>query len=70
VTDSYSRYLPGCRALLSTETEGADATFLHLFKKYGLPQAIRSDFGHGERLREAVNLFLAGRKKSAILHSD
>jgi putative transposase len=45
VTDRYSRYLLGCRALLSTETEGAKATFLQLFKKYGLPQAIRSDNG-------------------------
>ncbi len=45
VTDRYSRYLLGCRALLSTETEGAKATFLQHFKKYGLPQAIRSDNG-------------------------
>jgi putative transposase len=45
VTDRYSRYLLGCQALLSTETEGAKATFLQLFKKYGLPRAIRSDNG-------------------------
>jgi len=45
VTDRYSRYLIGCQALLSTETKGAKATFLQLFKKYGLPQAIRSDNG-------------------------
>jgi putative transposase len=45
VTDRYSRYLLGCQALLSTETEGAKATFYQLFKKYGLPQAIRSDNG-------------------------
>jgi putative transposase len=45
VTDRYSRYLLGCQALLSTETEGAQATFLQLFKKYGLPKAIRSDNG-------------------------
>ncbi len=45
VTDRYSRYLLGCRALLSTETAGAKASFLQLFKKYGLPKAIRSDNG-------------------------
>jgi putative transposase len=45
VTDLYSRYMLGCRALLSTETEGAIETFLKLFKKYGLPQATRSDNG-------------------------
>jgi putative transposase len=45
VTDRYWRYLLGCQALLSTETEGAKATFLQLFKKYGLPRAIRSDNG-------------------------
>src|SRR5262245_8729992 len=45
VTDRYSRYLLGCQALLSTETEGAKETFHRLFKKYGLPQAIRSDNG-------------------------
>lgn len=45
VTDSYSRYLLGCQALLSTHTAGAKEVFTHLFKKYGLPQAIRSDNG-------------------------
>ena len=45
VTDSYSRYLLGCQGLLSTETIGAKEVFKHLFKKYGLPKAIRSDNG-------------------------
>jgi transposase len=50
VTDRYSRYLLGCRALLSIETEGAKATFLRLFKEYGLPQAIRCGQRHSLRL--------------------
>jgi putative transposase len=45
VTDSYSRYLLGCQGLLSTETLGAKEVFTRLFKKYGLPAAIRSDNG-------------------------
>ena len=45
VTDSYSRYLIGCHGLLSTETSGAKGVFQGLFKKYGLPAAIRSDNG-------------------------
>lgn len=45
VTDSYSRYLLGCYGLLSTETLGAKEVFTRLFKKYGLPAAIRSDNG-------------------------
>lgn len=45
VTDSYSRYLIGCQGLLSTETLGAKEVFESLFKKYGLPAAIRSDNG-------------------------
>jgi transposase InsO family protein len=45
VTDSYSRYLLGCQGLLSTETLGAKEMFEGLFKKYGLPKAIRSDNG-------------------------
>jgi putative transposase len=45
VTDSYSRYLIGCQGLLSTETSGAKEVFTRLFKKYGLPKAIRSDNG-------------------------
>ena len=45
VTDSYSRYLIGCQGLLSTETRGAKEVFARLFKKYGLPEAIRSDNG-------------------------
>ena len=45
VTDRYSRYLLGCQGLLSTETRGAKEVFKYLFKKYGLPAAIRSDNG-------------------------
>jgi putative transposase len=45
VTDRYSRYLIGCQGLLSTETRGAKEAFKHLFKKYGLPAAIRSNNG-------------------------
>lgn len=45
VTDSYSRYLIGCQGLLSTQTAGAKEVFTQLFKKYGLPRAIRSDNG-------------------------
>jgi transposase InsO family protein len=45
VTDRYSRYLLGCEGLLSTHSLGAKEVFRHLFKKYGLPQAIRSDNG-------------------------
>ena len=45
VTDSYSRYLLGCQGLVSTETRGAKEVFKDLFKKYGLPAAIRSDNG-------------------------
>ncbi len=45
VTDSYSRYLLGCHGLLSTETLGTKEIFTRLFKKYGLPKAIRSDNG-------------------------
>jgi putative transposase len=45
VTDRYSRYLIGCQGLLSTNTAGAKEVFRHLFKKYGLPAAIRSDNG-------------------------
>jgi len=45
VTDRYSRYLIGCQGLLSTNTSGTKEVFKELFKKYGLPKAIRSDNG-------------------------
>jgi putative transposase len=45
VTDRYSRYIIGCQGLLSTETLGAKEVSKRLFKKYGLPAAIRSDNG-------------------------
>jgi len=45
VTDRYSRYLLECRGLKSTGKEGARAVFRELFRKYGLPSAIRSDNG-------------------------
>lgn len=38
VTDSYSRYLIGCQALLSTQTAGTKEVFQYLFKQYGLPR--------------------------------
>jgi putative transposase len=45
VTDRYSRYLLGCQSLPSIHTFGAKEVFRHLFQKYGLPHAIRSDNG-------------------------
>jgi transposase InsO family protein len=45
VTDSYSRYLLGCRGLANVRTSGARAVFERLFREYGLPRAIRTDNG-------------------------
>ena len=44
-TDAFSRFLLGCHALESTNTEGARPVFERLFQEYGLPAAIRSDNG-------------------------
>lgn len=45
VTDLYSRYLLGCKGLLSTKTDGVKKSFERLFREYGLPETIRSDNG-------------------------
>lgn len=45
VTDAYSRFLLGCRALPATQQAGAQPVFAALFGEYGLPQAIRTDNG-------------------------
>lgn len=45
VTDQYSRYLLGCRALDSTKEVPAQRAFERLFREYGLPDAIRTDNG-------------------------
>jgi len=45
VSDLYSRYVLGCRALPSTASGLAQAHFLRLFEHYGLPQVIRTDNG-------------------------
>jgi len=45
VTDGYSRFLLGCQGLLSTCVADAKPVFTHLFKKFGLPQRIRTDNG-------------------------
>jgi putative transposase len=45
VTDGYSRFLLGCQGLLSTRVADAKPVFTHLFKKFGLPQRIRTDNG-------------------------
>jgi putative transposase len=45
VTDNYSRYLLACQALKHPDYPGAKPVFEALFKKYGLPAAIRTDNG-------------------------
>ena len=45
VTDHYSRMLLLCKALRSVRTEGAKPAFRALFRKHGLPDAIRTDNG-------------------------
>lgn len=45
VLDAQSRYLLGCRALLSTATVPVKVIFTQLFERFGLPEVIRSDNG-------------------------
>ncbi len=45
VTDHYSRMLLLCKALRSVQTEGTKSAFRALFRKHGLPDAIRTDNG-------------------------
>ena len=45
LTDAASRYLLGCEALTSTNSRDAFGVFEHIFKHFGLPQAIRTDNG-------------------------
>lgn len=45
VTDSFSRYLLGCQALMSTSVADAKPIFRRLFQQFGLPTRIRTDNG-------------------------
>ena len=45
VMDHHSRYLCGCEALPGTRLDDTRATFVRLFREYGLPERIRSDNG-------------------------
>jgi hypothetical protein len=45
VRDEHSRYVLEARALENARSETVYKRFEHLFKRYGLPQAIRSDNG-------------------------
>jgi putative transposase len=45
VKDGFSRFLLGCKGLLSTEHEGVEPVFERLFREYGLPGVIRTDNG-------------------------
>jgi putative transposase len=45
VTDNYSRYLLGCQALKHPDYNGSKPVFEAIFKKNGLPAAIRTDNG-------------------------
>jgi len=45
VADLHSRYLLGCKGLLSTEHQGSRQYFEYLFRRNGLPRAILTDNG-------------------------
>lgn len=45
VMDHKSRYLCGCRALKGTGLKDTQASFVDLFRQYGMPRRIRSDNG-------------------------
>lgn len=45
IADSYSRYLLECRGLLSPGLKDTKKAFTKIFKKYGLPERIRTDNG-------------------------
>ena len=45
VTDFHSRYVLGCEAMESTQSESAKQGFEWIFREYGLPTRLRSDNG-------------------------
>jgi transposase InsO family protein len=45
ITDAFSRYILCCEALRSPDLFGVGHVMVKVFKKYGLPEAIRSDNG-------------------------
>jgi putative transposase len=45
VCDSFSRFVLGCHGLRAPTTRGAYVVFRQLFRRYGLPTAIRTDNG-------------------------
>lgn len=45
VQDGATRYLLGCRGLTAPTTRGSWTVFTQLFRRYGLPERIRSDNG-------------------------
>lgn len=45
VTDQHSRFLLGCKGLLSPNEQDTRRAFERLFREYGLPDAIRTDNG-------------------------
>lgn len=51
VVDQYSRYILHCQPIAKGDTEHVKSVFIRLFKKYGLPEVIKSDngspFAHG-----------------------
>jgi transposase InsO family protein len=45
ITDGFSRYLLACQGLLTTACADARIVFTKVFRKYGLPERIRTDNG-------------------------
>lgn len=45
ISDAYSRFIIACEGVESTNFVSAQAVFMHAFRVYGLPRAIRTDNG-------------------------
>lgn len=45
IQDGATRFLLGCRGLVAPTTEGSQPVFAQLFRRYGLPERIRTDNG-------------------------
>jgi len=45
ITDQHSRFIIGCEGFSRISTEEAQESFMHAFRRYGVPRAIRTDNG-------------------------
>ena len=58
VADSYSRYVFTAKGMHSANTKGSKAEFINIFRRYGLPEQMHTDYTEKKQMPKFMRKFL------------